>query len=145
MSVVTPEGGAPLPPEHRFIGRGWRFPIKVDARGAIGWSEGPDRIRDAIWLVLNTGLGERVMRPTFGAGVHDYVFQPNTPATRTALAEAIRQALVRWEPRIEVDAVRVDPVPGEPSQVLAAVEYRIRRTNELFNVVWPFYLQEGVG
>jgi phage baseplate assembly protein W len=127
-----------------FIGRGWRFPIKVTARGQLAWSDGPDRIRDAIWIVVNTAVGERLMLPEFGAGVTDYVFQPNSLATRTALRQSIQDALVRWEPRIELDAVRVDEVPGEPSQVIAAVQYRIRATNELFNMVLPFYLTEGV-
>ena len=129
---------------HPFIGKGWRFPVKVTARGQLAWSEGPDRIRDAIWLVVNTAIGERVMLPEFGAGVTDYVFRPNSPATRMALTQAIREALVRWEPRIELDAVRVDEVPGEPSQVMASVQYRIRATNELFNMVLPFFLTEGV-
>jgi hypothetical protein len=128
----------------RFIGNGWRFPIKVGASGSIETSNGPDRVRDAIWIIISTGIGERLMRPTFGAGVHDYVFQPNTPAIRTALADAIKQALVKWEPRIDLDAVRVDPVSGEPSQVIASIDYRLRTTNELFNVVYPFYLEEGV-
>ena len=127
-----------------FIGRGWRFPIRVNRRGGLDWSEGPDRVRDAIWLIVNTAVGERIMRPTFGAGVQDYVFRPNTPATRVTLATAIRQALVRWEPRIELDAVRVDPVSSEPSQVMVSIEYRLRATNELFNLVYPFYLSEGV-
>ncbi len=127
-----------------FIGRGWRFPIRVDAKGRLSWSEGPERIQDAIWIIIKTALGERVMRPKFGAGVDAYVFQPNSPATRTALASAIKTALVDWEPRIELDAVRVEPVEGEPSQALITVEYRIRTTNELFNVVYPFYLEEGV-
>lgn len=127
-----------------LIGRGWRFPIRVNARGGLDWSDGPDRVRDAIWLILSTGVAERIMRPTFGAGVHEYVFHPNTPAIREALADAIRQALVQWEPRIELDAVRVDPVSGEDSQVMASIEYRLRSTNELFNLVYPMYLEEGV-
>jgi hypothetical protein len=127
-----------------FIGRGWRFPIRVDAKGRLSWSEGPERIQDAIWIILKTALGERVMRPKFGAGVDTFVFQSNSPATRRALATSIKTALVEWEPRIELDAVRVDPVEGEPSQVLITVEYRIRTTNELFNVVFPLYLEEGV-
>jgi uncharacterized protein len=127
-----------------FIGRGWRFPIKVNPRGGLDWSDGPDRIRDAIWLVLKTSLGERVMRPAFGAGVEEFVFQTNSAATRAALTHAIRGALVRWEPRIELVSVRVDPVADEPSQVIAAVEYRLRTTNELFNMVLPFFLSEGV-
>jgi phage baseplate assembly protein W len=134
----------PVVKGNQFIGKGWRFPIKVNARGGLDWSEGPDRIRDAVWLVLKTAHDERVMLPTFGAGVHDYVFQPNSAATRATLAGAIRDALARWEPRIELEGVRVEEVPGEPSQVIAAVEYRIRATNELFNMVLPFFLTEGV-
>ena len=128
----------------RFIGRGWRFPIKVNARGAIDWSEGPDRLRDAIWIVVKTAMGERVMKPEFGSGSDGFVFQPNSAATRAALSQAVRKALVTWEPRIDLDSVRVDEVPGETSQVIVAIDYRIRTTNELFNLVLPFYLEEGV-
>jgi phage baseplate assembly protein W len=129
---------------NRFIGRGWRFPIKVNARGGFDWSEGPDRVRDAIWIVVKTALGERLMRPEFGAAVDTFVFQPNSAATRAELSQSVSAALVRWEPRIELDAVRVDEVPGEPSQVMVAIDYRLRDTNELFNLVVPFYLEEGV-
>jgi phage baseplate assembly protein W len=127
-----------------FIGKGWRFPIRVNARGGIDWSEGPARVQDAIWIILKTSLGERLMRPLFGAGVNDYVFQPNSPATRQTLSSAIRKALIDWEPRIEIETVRVESVPGEESQVLVTVDYRLRATNELFNLVYPFYLEEGV-
>ena len=128
-----------------FIGKGMKFPIKVDARGRLNWSEGPPRLQDAIWLIVKTSLGERVMRPAFGAGVNDYVFQPNSPMVRKGLETAIRSALLKWEPRIDLDTVSVDPVADEASQVLVTIAFRIRTTNELFNVVYPFYLQEGVG
>jgi len=127
-----------------FIGKGWRFPIKINAKGGIDWSEGPGRISDAIWIIVKTALGERVMRPTFGAGVNDYVFQSNSFVTRTKLATAAKSALVQWEPRIELGQVQAQPVANEPSQVLISIEYRLRTTNELFNVVYPFYLEEGV-
>lgn len=136
-----------------LIGRGWRFPINVDARGRLTWSEGADRIRDAIWIVLRTALGERVMRPTFGAGVDEYVFQNNSPVVRADLAAAAKDALVKWEPRIELVAVRVDTAETDPehrlessaldNQVLVTVDYRIRATNELFNAVFPLSLEEG--
>ena len=127
-----------------FIGKGWRFPIQVNSSGGIDWSEGPARVQDAIWIILKTSLGERLMRPLFGAGVNDYVFQPNSPAIRQRLCSAMRRALTDWEPRIELETVRVDPVPGEESQVLVTIDYRLRATNELFNLVYPFYLEEGV-
>ena len=146
-----------------FIGSGWRFPIKVNARGRLEWSDGPERIQDSIWLIIKTALGERLMRPKFGAGVDDFVFQSNSDVNRSALAIAIKSALTRWEPRIDLEEVRVvsaadfesvesvdspDLRPSNPrdleSQVLVTIQYRIRTTNELFNVVFPFYLQEGV-
>jgi uncharacterized protein len=127
-----------------FIGKGWRFPIKVNARGGIDWSEGPARISDAIWIIVKTALGERVMRPHFGAGVNDFVFQSNSLTIRTQLVTEIKSALVQWEPRIELGEVQAQPVADEPTQVLVSIEYRIRTTNELYNVVFPFYLEEGV-
>ena len=127
-----------------IIGVGWKFPLKVNARGGLGWSDGPDRVRDAIWIILATALGERVMRPTFGADVNDFVFQPNTPSVHAVLEDSVKHALATWEPRIELDAVRVDPVAGAPSQVLVSIDYRLRTTNEVFNLVYPLYLQEGV-
>jgi phage baseplate assembly protein W len=137
-----------------LIGRGWRFPINVDARGRLQWSQGPDRIRDSIWIIVRTIAGERVMRPRFGASTDDYVFQSNSPATRAALQSAIKDALVQWEPRIEVVSVRVNTASSDPehrlrdtgldNQVLVTIDYQIRATNELFNVVYPLYLDEGV-
>jgi len=126
-----------------LIGVGWKFPLKINARGGLSWSDGPDRVRDAIWLILTTSLGERVMRPTFGGDVNDFVFQPNSAPIHAVLEDSVKHALATWEPRIELEAVRVDPVAGEPSQVLVSIDYRLRTTNELFNLVYPLYLQEG--
>ena len=126
-----------------IIGRGWRFPIKVNAKGGLDWSDGQDRIRDAIWIIVSTSLGERLMRPRFGAGLKDYVFQPNSDVMRAELASVIRRALVEWEPRIELVGVSVEASADQDSQVLVSVDYQIRDTNELFNMVFPFYLQEG--
>ena len=130
-------------PASDFIGKGWRFPITVNAKGGIDWSNGPQRLSDAIWIIIKTSLGERVMLPTFGAGVNDYVFQSNSSMVRTQLASAIKQALLKWEPRITVTQASVNPVPDEPSQVLVSIEYTINATNEPANVVYPFYLSEG--
>jgi phage baseplate assembly protein W len=127
-----------------IIGQGWKFPPKVNASGGLDWSSGPDRIRDAIWIVLSTSPGERVMRPTFGAGVQDYVFEPNSAAFRTRLASAISDALSKWEPRINIVNINVS-AGDELSLVNISIDYTIRTTNELFNLVYPLYLQEGVG
>jgi phage baseplate assembly protein W len=127
-----------------IIGVGWKFPIRVNAKGGISYSGGPDRIQDAIWIILSTSLGERQMRETFGAGVNDYVFQSNSDLVRAQLAAAVSSALAQWEPRIT--QVNVSVQQGtEPSQVLIVIDYQIRSTNELFNLVYPLYLQEGAG
>jgi uncharacterized protein len=127
-----------------IIGVGWKFPIRVNAKGGISYSRGPDRIQDAIWIILSTALGERVMRETFGAGVNNYVFQSNSDLVRAQLAAAVSAALAKWEPRIT--QVNVSVQQGtQTSQVLIVIDYQISSTNELFNLVYPLYLQEGAG
>jgi|SRR5580704_15342078 phage baseplate assembly protein W len=126
-----------------FVGTGWKFPITVNAKGGINWSDGPERISDAIWVIIKTSLGERVMLPAFGAGANDYVFQSNSSVVRTQLVSSIKQALLKWEPRITLTQVSANLVPDEPSQVLVSIEYTINATNEASNVVYPFYLTEG--
>jgi phage baseplate assembly protein W len=128
-----------------LIGTGFKFPIKVNARGGLDWSSGPQRIQDAIWIILATSQGERVMRPTLGAGAVDFLFDSNSPAVRARLADAISNALSRWEPRIELVKAAVTESAQVPSQVLVEIEYRIRSTNELHNLVYPLYVQEGLG
>jgi len=127
-----------------IIGVGWKFPIRVNAKGGISYSGGPERIQDAIWIILATSLGERVMRETFGAGASDYVFQSNSDLVRAQLAAAVSAALTKWEPRIKLVNVTVQQ-GTEPSQVLILIEYQVSSTNELSNLVYPLYLQEGAG
>ncbi len=129
-----------------LIGTGWAFPIRIDGRGRIATSRGPERVQDAIWIIVKTSLGERLLRPEFGAGINDFLFQPNSPLVREQLADAIRQALLQWEPRIDLGNVRVEPGTGGKefsSEVLVMIDYRLRATNELFNIVYPLYLEEG--
>jgi phage baseplate assembly protein W len=128
-----------------LIGVGFKFPIKVNAKGGLDWSDGPLRIQDAIWIILSTSPGERVMRPAFGAGAQDFVFESNSAVSRVRLAEEIQNALSKWEPRIELVAVDVTESKQGPNCVLASIQYRIRGTNELTNMVYPFYLHEGPG
>jgi len=125
-----------------FLGRGWAFPVAVDERGGIAGVALEDAVRQAIWLVLSTAPGERAMRPTFGAGLADLVFAPNTPATHGLVASAVRDALVEEEPRIDVLDVAVSADPREAARLLVEVDYSVRATNSRFNLVYPFYLQQ---
>jgi phage baseplate assembly protein W len=124
-----------------FLGTGWRFPTRVNPRGGLSWSSGEQNIQEAIWLILATAPGERPMLPGFGCGMHLYVFAPNTPSTRASVAHEVRQALARWEPRIDVLDVRA--AAPEENVMLIAVDYRVRSTNAFGNLVYPFFIHEG--
>jgi uncharacterized protein len=125
-----------------FLGQGWAFPVTLDGRGGVAAVGLEDAVRQAVWIVLSTAPGERVMRPDFGAGLADLVFAPNTPATHGLVASAVRDALVDWEPRIDVLDVAVTADPAQPTRLLVEVDYAVRAINSRFNLVYPFYLQQ---
>jgi phage baseplate assembly protein W len=126
-----------------FLGQGWKFPIRVNARGGLDWSSGEAAIQEAIWIILSTPKRSRIMEPSFGCGIHDYVFQPNNPATRAAIMDEVRAALIRWEPRIDVLRVTAASPPDTANTLLLAVDYRVRANNAAQNIVYPFYINEG--
>jgi uncharacterized protein len=128
---------------NNIIGQGWSFPIRVNASGGLDWSTGPSRIQAAIWIILSTSPGERLMLPTFGAGIKDYVFQSNSQVVCNRLQTAVQKALTQWEPRIQVISVQATPSTEQASLVLVSINYQILTTNELYNMVYPFYLTEG--
>jgi uncharacterized protein len=131
----------PLSVSPAFLGKGWAFPVCV-AGGAIATAAYDEDVRQAIHVILGTDPGERVMRPDFGAGLSAFVFEPMTPTTLEALRQRVHDALVDWEPRIDVESVAVTAVPAE-GKALIDVAYRVRATNGHHNLVYPFYLEEG--
>ena len=130
-------------PSQDFLGTGWKFPLRVNARGGLSLSSGEEDIQESIWVILATAPRERQMRPRFGCGIHDYVFAPNSATTRGDIAHQVRAALTEFEPRIDLLDVRVETSPEEQNKLLIHVEYRIRSTNAFHNLVYPFYIQEG--
>jgi len=131
--------------DNGFLGRAWGFPIRRGPDGRIRLADTDEAIRNSIFLILSTAPGERVMRPEFGCGVHDLAFQPNTAALRGLAQARVREALTRWEQRIDLLDVRAETSPQAANQLLIRIDYRVRANNALFNLVYPFYLQEGVG
>lgn len=129
--------------EPQFLGSGWRFPLQVTARGTIARSSRERRVEESIYLILATARGERVMRPDFGCGIHDLVFESNNAMTRSRIVDDVRNALLEYEPRIDVLTVEATSTPEEPNLVLIRVDYQIRSTNSAQNLVYPFYLSEG--
>jgi phage baseplate assembly protein W len=132
-----------MPPTHKpYLGVGWAFPPKPVA-GSLRYARYEDDIEQAIQIILLTSRGERVMLSEFGAGLRDFVFEPNSDATRARLEESVRKALVDWEPRIDLERVQVTESDDGPSIVLIHVDYVVRATNSFYNRVYPFYLLEG--
>lgn len=127
-----------------FLGRGWQFPVKVDtANGKILISEYEQDIREAIWIILSTAKGERVMQPDFGCGIHNFVFATLSTTTLEMVKKSVLDGLTRWEPRIQLNNVTVSPEAGNVGKLLIEISYRVRKTNNEFNLVYPFYLQGG--
>lgn len=126
-----------------ILGTGWRFPIRVNARGGLDYSSGEQSIAEAIWIILSTPRRSRIMEPSFGCAIHDSVFAPGGAATRAGIEADVRSALVRWEPRIDVLRVKATGHQDEPNTLLIEVDYRVRANNAQMNIVYPFYLREG--
>ena len=127
-----------------FLGRGWAFPVVAGRDGRIGMVEGAPAVEQAITIILGTSPGERVMRPEFGCGIWELVMEANTAQLHGRVQARVQEALTRWEPRIDVLAVRVEAPPDQKNVLLIRIDYRLRSNNAFFNLVYPFFLQEGV-
>jgi hypothetical protein len=123
-----------------IIGRGWRFPPSLDERGTIALVSDVEEIDQSVRIILGTVPGQRVMRPEFGCRVHELLFAPNNTATTGLASRYVREALARWEPRIEVLRVEVEPDPAAPARLMIQIHYRLKATHSNRSLVYPFYL-----
>src|SRR2546430_1482529 len=126
-----------------FLGVGWKFPLQVTASGKVAQARYEQRVEESLYLILSTAKGERVMLPNFGCGIHELVFAPNNTVTRSVVVQQVRQALVAYEPRIDVLDIDAETASGEPNLLLIRINYRIRANNALGNLVYPFYITEA--
>jgi phage baseplate assembly protein W len=133
----------PEPDDKAFLGKGWSFPLATDEAGEIDLAAYEEDVRQAILLILQTNPGERVMRPDFGAGLQALVFETLSTTTMALARHRVEQALVIWEPRIDVHEVRVSAGAADRSRLDIAIQYQVRATNTFYNLVYPFYLLEG--
>ncbi|MFN7741694.1 MAG: GPW/gp25 family protein [Cyanobacteriota bacterium] len=136
----TPDSNA----EAGFLGKGMAlFPFAMKG-GTVAMNSYEVQVEQSIRLILKTERGERVMRPDFGAGMEFLAFEPLNAVTLALVRERVSEALLRFEPRIDLLAVAVES--GEDQQgrcLLVSIAYRIRRTNTEKNLVYPFYLERG--
>lgn len=127
-----------------FLGEGLAFPLAVTPHGRLATARAEAKIEQAVWLIVATATGERVMRPGYGCTIHDMLFDPNNPGSQSRLADAVRQALTDQEPRITVLDVTVESGPSDPSAALIRIDYRIHENNAIASLVYPYFVTEGM-
>ena len=123
-----------------FLGSGWRWPMTINSQGGVALVHEEDDIYEAILNILQTAPGERVMRPEYGCGIHDFVFAPMDAWTMGEIMRHVQQALGRWEPRIEVPDVDVSVDPDNDARLLVTIKYTIKATHDERSLVYPFYV-----
>ena len=126
-----------------FLGRGWRFPVDYDANGRLAYQQQENKIQESMLIILGTARGERAMRPEFGSRLHELVFAPVNSSTKSLIGHYATEALVLWEPRIDVLSVDIRDSQAASGVLFVDINYRVRATNSRFNLVYPFYLREG--
>ncbi len=124
-----------------YLGQGIGFPFDIGRDGRIGWSSGPENIRESIRIILLTEPGERLFLPDFGAGLRSFLFQPNNLSTHRIIREQITQALIRWEPRIQLDTVTVAHDPDDPQGAIATIRYSLVATQARDKMVLSLKLE----
>jgi phage baseplate assembly protein W len=137
--------GKDLELAREFLGVGWKYPVRINSKGGLSYSKHEQDIEEAIWIILGTAKGERVMLPEFGCGIHNLTFSPINPTTIGKVKSYITEALNKWEPRIEVQTVRVEQDSEEHNKLLIRIDYKVLQTNSFANVVYPFFMNERGG
>ena len=126
-----------------IVGSGWAFPIAVNPRGRIALARQERDVEEAIYMILLTPKGQRVMRPEFGSRLHDLIFAPNNATTAGLAAYYVEEALGMWEPRIRLQSVVANPDPLNPNVLQIEIHYEIKSTHDSRALVFPFYRIPG--
>jgi len=126
-----------------FLGVGLKFPIKLTNNKTLGISRYEEDIEESIRIILGTAKGERIMRPDFGCGIHNFIFDIASTFTIGKIKSSIQEALTIWEPRIDVLTVDASTEKIDEGKIVFSIEYRVISTNNRRNFVYDFYLKEG--
>ncbi len=124
-----------------IYGQGLSFPPRVGADGRLAWSSGEDNVRESVRLILMTEPGERLLRPGFGCGLRGFLFEPNTTTTRALIRDRISRAIGEWEPRVQLEAVNVDPDPSDDRAVSVLIIFRLVSTGNIGRVGMSLQLE----
>jgi len=127
--------------EESFLGTGWSFPPEFDKNTAdVKMTSAEEDIKRSLYILLSTTVGERVMQPAYGCNLKRFLFEPLNATTIAYVRKLVEDAIVYFEPRIELDGVSVEIEEGTLNII---IDFRIRATNARSNLVYPFYLKEG--
>ncbi|NEU81416.1 GPW/gp25 family protein [Nostoc sp. UIC 10630] len=125
--------------ERAYLGTGWAYPLHLNVQGGIQLSREDQKVKESIWIILRTGVGERVYRPTFGSRLSELAFAPLSSDTLLRIRLYVLEALEVWEPRITIDEVITDPDPVR-GRVDIIINYRLKDGPDIYSFVYPYYL-----
>ncbi len=129
-----------------FLGTGFKFPVSVDPNtGRVRTSSNEEDISESVRLILGTAPGERPMMPEFGCAINSFAFSGSDYTTIMMMKREVENALIMWEPRIKDINAEVAFAPDDNGKLIINVSYVVRSTNNPFNLVYPFYINEGYG
>ncbi|MBV7266241.1 GPW/gp25 family protein [Erythrobacter ani] len=127
-----------------FLGKGLAFPLTISPQGRLTSAAGEAKVEQSIWFLLSTALGERVMRPAVGCAAHNELFKPGSEATIVRIVDQVRRCLTEQEPRIDVLGVNAELSGEDDNLLMIRIDYRLRVNNAMMNMVYPFFIREGV-
>jgi len=125
-----------------FLGTGWAFPPRFNTQGAELVRAEQD-IEESLRILLATAPGERVMQPTYGCGLKLHVFDSIDESTITIIMNVVRRAILFFEPRITVENISIKDMDALEGKLSINISYRVRATNNRYNLVYPFYFNEA--
>jgi uncharacterized protein len=128
--------------ERGYLGQGLMFPLQLSVQGGLQLSSAGQKVKESIWIILRTSLGERMYRPDFGSRLSELAFEPLNSSTMIQIRLYVVEALEVWEPRIEIDRVDTEPDPVR-GRVDIIINYRLKEYPDLYSFVYPFYLVSG--
>ncbi len=125
-----------------FLGTGWSFPPTFTSNGLVTVSAEQD-IYESLWILLSTTPGERVMQPAYGCGLKAHVFDNLDESSFAVMRDLVEKAILFFEPRITVENIEINDDNYLEGKVLLNIIYRVRSTNNRYNLVYPFYIHEA--
>jgi phage baseplate assembly protein W len=126
-----------------FLGAGWRFPPRFQKNGDILMTHDEQDIEASLKILLGTTPGERIMFPKYGLNMQELLFESLSTTAKNLLKERIETTLLIYESRINVLNIEIDESQLPEGRLVLSIDYEIRATNSRFNLVYPFYLNDG--